>query len=37
MNEFSYWPKDSLALYENGVLAPGYRSPDQQRLEAASD
>jgi len=37
MNEFSYCLKHSLAIYENGVLAPGYRCPDQQRLEAASD
>ena len=37
--EYRLWLKDPLALYgvKNAVLAPGYRSPDQQRLEAASD
>lgn len=38
-HEYRLWLKDPLAIYgvKNAVLAPGYRSPDQQRLEAASD
>ena len=38
-HEYRLWMKDPLALYgvKSAVLAPGYRSPDQQRLEAASD
>ena len=34
--EYRLWLKDHLAIYgvKNAVLAPGYRSPDQQRLEA---
>jgi transposase len=37
--EYRLWLKDHLAIYgvRNAVLAPGYRSPDQQRLEAESD
>jgi len=38
-HEYRLWLKDHLAIYgvHNAVLAPGYRSPDQQRLEAESD
>jgi len=38
-HEYRLWLKDPLAIYgvKNAVLAPGYRSPDQQRLEAESD
>ncbi len=38
-HENRLWLKDHLAIYgvRNAVLAPGYRSPDQQRLEAESD
>ena len=38
-HEYRLWLKDPLAIYgvKNALLAPGYRSPDQQRLEAASD
>jgi len=38
-HEYRLWLKDPLAIYgvRNAVLAPGYRSPDQQRLEAESD
>ena len=38
-HEYRLWLKDPLALYgvKNAVLAPGYRSPDQQRLEVESD
>ena len=38
-HEYRLWLKDPLAIYDvkNAVLAPGYRSPDQQRLEAESD
>lgn len=34
--EYHLWLKNWQALYgvENLVIAPGYRSPDQQRLEA---
>lgn len=34
--EYRLWLKDHLAIYgvKNAVLAPGYRSPDKQRLEA---
>jgi hypothetical protein len=34
--EYRLWLKDHLAIYgvKNAVLAPGYRSPDQQRFEA---
>lgn len=37
--EYRLWLKDHLAIYgvKNAVLAPGYRSPDQQRLEAETD
>lgn len=37
--EYRLWLKDPLAIYgvRNAVLAPGYRSPDQQRLEAETD
>lgn len=37
--EYRLWLKDQLAIYgvRNAVLAPGYRSPDQQRLEAETD
>ena len=35
-HEYRLWLKDPLAIYgvKNALLAPGYRSPDQQRLEA---
>lgn len=38
-HEYRLWLKDPLAIYgvKNALLAPGYRSPDQQRLETASD
>ncbi len=38
-HEYRLWLKDHLALYgvRNAVLAPGYRSPDQLRLEAETD
>ena len=38
-HEYRLWLRDHLAIYgvRNAVLAPGYRSPDQQRLEAESD
>lgn len=38
-HEYRLGLKDHLAIYgvRNAVLAPGYRSPDQQRLEAESD
>lgn len=38
-HEYRLWLKDPLAIYgvKNAVLAPGYRSPDQQRLEVESD
>ena len=38
-HEYRLWLKDPLAIYgvKNALLAPGYRSPDQQRIEAASD
>jgi hypothetical protein len=34
-HEFRLWLKDHLALYgvKNAVLAPGYRSPDQNKGE----
>jgi hypothetical protein len=37
--EYRLWLKDHLAIYgvKNALLAPGYRSPDQQRLEAGTD
>lgn len=37
--EYRLWLKDTLAIYgvKNAVLAPGYRSPDQQRLDAEVD
>lgn len=37
--EYRLWLKDALAIYgvKNAVLAPGYRSPDQQRLDAEVD
>ncbi len=37
--EYRLWLKDPLAIYgvKNAVVAPGYRSPDQQRLEAELD
>ena len=37
--EYRLWLKDHLAIYgvRNAVLAPGYRSPEQQRLEAETD
>jgi 2-succinyl-5-enolpyruvyl-6-hydroxy-3-cyclohexene-1-carboxylate synthase len=36
---YRLWLKAHLAIYgvRNAVLAPGSRSPDQQRLEAESD
>jgi hypothetical protein len=38
-HEYRLWLKDHLAIYgvRNAVLAPGYRSPDQQRTEADAD
>lgn len=35
--EYRLWLKDHLAIYgvKNAGLAPGYRAPDQQRLEGA--
>ncbi len=38
-HEYRLWLKDHLTIYgvRNAVLAPGYRSPDQQRLEAETD
>lgn len=38
-HEYRLWLKDHLAIYgvRNAVLAPGYRSPDQQRIEADAD
>ena len=37
-HEYRLWLKDPLALYgmRNAVLAPGYRTPVQQRLAAES-
>lgn len=37
--EYRLWLKDHLALYgvKTAVLAPGYRSPDQSRIEDACD
>jgi len=37
--EYRLWLRDHLAMYgvKNAILAPGYRSPDQQRLEAEVD
>jgi len=37
--EYRLWIKDHLAMYgvKNAILAPGYRSPDQQRLETEVD
>jgi hypothetical protein len=37
--EYRLWLKDHLAIYgvKNAVLAPGYRSPDQQRIDADVD
>jgi WYL domain len=37
--EYRLWLKDHLAIYgvKNAVLAPGYRSPDQQQLGADVD
>jgi hypothetical protein len=37
--EYRLWLKDHLALYgvKNAVLAPGYRSANQQRIEADAD
>lgn len=37
--EYRLWLKDHLAMYgvKNAILAPGYRSPDQQRLESEVD
>lgn len=38
-HEYRLWLKDPLAIYgvKNAVLAPGYRSPDQQRIDANAD
>lgn len=38
-HEYRLWLKDHLAIYgvRNAVLAPGYCSSDQQRLEAKAD
>lgn len=37
--EYRLWLRDHLAMYgvKNAILAPGYRSPDQQRLDAEVD
>ena len=37
--EYRLWLKDHLALYgvKTAVLAPGYRSPEQSRIEDACD
>lgn len=37
--EYRLWLRDHLAMYgvKNAILAPGYRPPDQQRLEAEVD
>jgi hypothetical protein len=37
--EFRLWLKDALALYgvKNAMLAPGYRSPDQVKVEQQRD
>ena len=37
--EYRLWLRDHLAIYgvKNAILAPGYRSTDQQRLEAEVD
>jgi hypothetical protein len=37
--EYRLWLKDALSLYgvKTAVLAPGYRSPDQSRIEDACD
>jgi len=37
--EYRLWLRDHLAMYgvKNAILAPGYRSTDQQRLEAEVD
>lgn len=38
-HEYRLWLRNHLAIYgvRNAVLAPGYHSPDQQRLEAEAD
>jgi hypothetical protein len=38
-HEYRLWLKDHLAIYgvRNAVLAPGYRSLDQQRIETDAD
>ncbi|MEX5748411.1 WYL domain-containing protein [Massilia sp. X63] len=38
-HEYSLWLKDHLALYGvmSAVLAPGYRAPDQQRIDFDAD
>lgn len=38
-HEYRLWLKNHLSLYgvKNAVLAPGYRSPDQQQLDADLD
>jgi predicted DNA-binding transcriptional regulator YafY len=38
-HEYRLWLKNHLAIYgvKNAVLAPGYRSPDQQRINANAD
>jgi len=37
--EYRLWLKDHLAIYgvRNAVLAPGYRSSDQQRIDVDAD
>lgn len=37
--EYRLWHKDHLAMYgvKNAILAPGYRSSDQQRLKSEVD
>lgn len=38
-HEYRLWLRDHLTLYgvKNAVLAPGYRSPEQQHIEADAD
>jgi hypothetical protein len=38
-NEYRLWLKDHLAIYgvKNAILAPGYRSPDYQQIDADTD
>lgn len=38
-HEYRLWPKDYLVLYgvKNAIVAPGYRSQEQQRLDVEVD